>query len=122
MPPTDVEMAEAVEARIPGEEEDMQEDTKTEAPAPSVDSTAKSEEIVMGRVPERRKLGDKFFRANIVGSQVSSSLEAYSGGSGASGTGGGAGRSTKPVEGSRRSSLILPDSSRYCAVYPGSPE
>ena len=75
MPPTDVEMAEAVEARMPDEEEDMQGDTNTEAPAPSVDSTAKSEVIVMGRVSERRKLGDKFFRANVVGSQVSSSLD-----------------------------------------------
>ena len=53
VPPTDVEMAEAVEARIPDEEEDMQGDTNTGAPAPSIDSTVKSEEIVMGRTPER---------------------------------------------------------------------
>ena len=75
VPPTDIEIAEAVEARIPDEEEDMQGDTITEAPAPSIDSTVKSEEIVMGRVPERRKLGDRFFRASVVSSQVSSRLD-----------------------------------------------
>ena len=74
VPPTDVEMAEAVEARIPNEEEDMQGDTNTEAPAPSIDSTVRSEEIV-GRTPERRKLGDRFFRASVVSSQVSSTLD-----------------------------------------------
>ena len=75
VPPTDIEMAKAVEARIPDEEEDMQGDTNTEAPAPSIDSTVKSEEIVMGRVPEKRKLGDRFFRASVVSSQVSSTLD-----------------------------------------------
>ena len=75
VPPTDVEMAEAVEARIPDEEEDMQEDANTEASAPSITSTVKSEEIVMGRALERRKLGDRFFRASVVSSQVSSTLD-----------------------------------------------
>ena len=74
-PPTNTEMTEAVEAKIPDDEEDMQDDTATVAPAPSVDSTAKSEEILMGRVPERRKLGERFFRRSVVGSQVSSTLD-----------------------------------------------
>ena len=74
-PPTDTEMTEAVEAKIPDDEEDMQDDTATVGPAPSIDSTAKSEEILMGRVPERRKLGERFFRGSVVGSHVSSSLD-----------------------------------------------
>ena len=74
-PPTDTEMTEAVEAKIPDDEEDMLDDTATVGPAPSVDSTAKSEEILMGRAPERRKLGERFFRGSVVGSNVSSSLD-----------------------------------------------
>ena len=74
-PPTDTEMTEAVEAKIPDDEEDMLDDTATVGPAPSVDSTAKSEEILMGRAPERRKLGERFFRGSVVGSHVSSSLD-----------------------------------------------
>ena len=74
-PPTDTEMTEAVEAKIPDEEEDMRDDANTEAPAPSVESTVKSEEIVMGRASEGRSLGERFFRRSVVSSQVSSSLD-----------------------------------------------
>ena len=73
-PPTDVEMSAAMEAPIPDDEEDNMADTATDAPAPSAVSTEKSEVIIVGRNPEKG-LGQRFFRASIVGSNVSSSMD-----------------------------------------------
>ena len=67
-------MSAAVEAPVPDEEEDMQADTATDAPVPSVTSAVRFENIVMGWTP-KRKLEQKFFRSSVIRSNLSSSLD-----------------------------------------------
>ena len=74
-PPKDIEMTDAIEAPVPDDDDDMLTDTGTDDPEPSVISTAKSEEIIIGRSSERKNIGRKFFRPSITGSNVSSDLD-----------------------------------------------
>ena len=53
----------------------MRDGGATDAPAPSVTSTAVSDKIVMGQTPEKN-LGQRFFRGSVIGSHLSSSLDA----------------------------------------------
>ena len=75
VPPKDIEMTDAIEAPVPDDDDDMLTDTGTDDPEPSVISTAKSEEIIIGRSSERKNIGRKFFRPSITGSNVSSELD-----------------------------------------------